>query len=123
MTDPCPICNDWRGPKSKKISHKRALRTAHELATSTADKGIAGLEWEEVYSLFFPKIYRHEYKRNLKLEEEIELEESIERNKENPNVCSYHQENIMWADDPDMDCSKRIRQEYAQSKWPNPLKE
>lgn len=124
MSDKCPICNDCYGDgsKSKEISHKRASRTAHELAMTTADEGILGLEWEEVYSLFFPKIYRHEYKRNFRYEQEIELEESVKRNKEHPDVCSYHSENIMWANDPDMNCSKGIRRDYANSKWPKPLK-
>ena len=76
----CPICADWCGPKSKEISRKKASKTAHELAEKEADIGIAVLEWEEVYALYFQKIYRHEYKRNLELEQEIELEESVKRN-------------------------------------------
>ena len=122
MTDPCPICKEWCGPKSKEISRKRAARTAHLLASKKADEGIAELEWEEVYSLFFPKIYRHEYKRNLELERAIELEESVERNKDHPDVCEYHQENIGWAEDGShAKTMKNLRRNYAESKWPKKL--
>jgi hypothetical protein len=124
MTNPCPICNDWCGPKSKEISHKRATKTAHALAIQKATEGIKGLEWEEVYSLFFPKIYRHEYQRNLKLEQEIELEESVARNMNNPDVCSYHDEDIGWTHDgTHKESMKGLRREYAESKWPKPLKD
>lgn len=119
----CPICEDWCGENSKKISRKRASRTAHDLATKKADTGMEGLEWEEVYTLFFPKIYRHEYERNLKLEREIELEESVKRNMNHPDVCSYHAENIMWhAEDPKGRLMKNLRKEYANSKWPKSFK-
>ena len=119
----CPLCKDWCGPKSKEISRKRASKTAHQLAEKKANEGIPGLDWEEVYALFFPKIYRHEYKRNLELEREIELEESIKRNEKNPNICCYHDENIMWMHDgTHKETMKRLRRNYAQSKWPKALK-
>lgn len=119
----CPICKDWCGEKSKQISRKKASRTAHQLANKKADEGIEGLEWEEVYALFFPKIYRHEYQRNLALEREIELEESIKRNMKHPDVCDYHQENLGWYHDgTHKDCMKGLRRNYCQTKWPNPLK-
>lgn len=123
MPSECPICNDWCGPKSKEISHKRASKTAHVLAMKKADEGIAGLEWQEVYALFFPKIYKHELQRNLELEREIELEESVKRNAENPDVCDYHQENIGWMNDGfHKETMKDLRHKYATSKWPKPLK-
>lgn len=119
----CPICKDWCGDNSKKISRKKASRTAHDLATKKADEGIEGLEWEEVYALFFPKIYRHEYERNLLLEREIELEESIKRNMKHPDVCDYHQENLGWYEDgTHKKTMKHLRKNYSQSKWPKPLK-
>ena len=119
----CPICADWCGPKSKEISRKKASKTAHELAEKEADIGIAVLEWEEVYALYFQKIYRHEYKRNLELEQEIELEESVKRNQNNPAVCDYHQENILWMrDGTHKKIMKRLRRKYAQSKWPHTSK-
>lgn len=119
----CPICEDWCGPKSKEISRKRASKTAHELSEKKANEGIVGLDWEEVYALYFPKIYRHEYERNIKLEREIELEESVKRNENNPAVCDYHQENIGWMLDGTHKTSmKGLRRNYAQSKWPNALK-
>lgn len=122
MSSLCPICQDWCGPKSREISHKRASRTAHALAMVKADEGIVGLNWEEVYSAYFPKIYKHEFKRNIVLEREIELEKSVKRNKYHPDVCSYHQENIGWMNDPEMNVMKDLRRNYAQSKWPKPLK-
>jgi hypothetical protein len=118
----CPICKDWCGPKSKEISHKRAARTAHVLAMKKADEGLVDLEWQEVYAMFYPKIYKHEYRRNLELEREIELEESVMRNQHNPDVCGYHQENIAWMGDPQMNVLKDLRRNYAVSKWPKPLK-
>lgn len=116
----CPLCKDWCGPNSEKISRKKASRTAHDLAAKMADKGIEGLEWEEVYALYFPKIYRHEYERNHHLERELELEASIVRNMKNLNVCSYHQETLAWYEDGShKKTMKETRREYAQSKWPN----
>lgn len=119
----CPICKDWMGPKSKEISRKRAARTAHTLASKKADEGLVGLEWEEVYSLFFPKIYRHEYQRNLELEQAIELEESVKRNGDHPDVCWYHLENVEWATDGfQKKYMKELRRNYAQTKWPKKLR-
>ena len=123
MPSECPICNDWCGPKSKEISHKRAARTAHELAMKKADEGIIGLEWVEVYGLFYPKIYKHEFERNLKLERELELDESVKRNEKHPDVCDYHGENIEWMNDGSHDKTmKELRHKYSTSKWPKPLK-
>lgn len=119
----CPICKDWCGANSAAISKKRASRTAHILAMKKADEGLADLEWEEVYSIFFPKIYKHEYERNLILEREIELEESLERNKHDPDVCDYHMENIGWTEDGfHKKTMKALRRRYAESKWPKDLK-
>lgn len=119
----CPICNDWCGPKSKEISHKRAAKTAHVLAMKKADEGIPGLEWQEVYALFYQKIYKHEYARNLELEREIELEESVKHNLHNLDVCEYHQENVMWYEDgTHAKVMKKRRHEYAISKWPKQLR-
>jgi len=87
-----------------------------------ADEGIVDLEWQEVYALFYPKIYKHEYRRNLELELQIELEESVRRNQDNPDVCGYHQEDIGWMDDPQMNVLKDLRRNYAASKWPKPLR-
>lgn len=115
----CPICEDWCNEKSEVISHKRASKTAHELAAKKASEGILGLEWEEVYIAYFPKIYRHEYKRNLDYEREVELEKSVKRNEHHPDVCGYHSENIGWArDNTHKGCMKSLRRRYARSKWP-----
>ena len=115
----CPICKDWCGKRSAEISKKRASRTAHSLAEKKADEGIDGLVWEEVYAVYFPKIYKHEYERNLKLEREIELEESLKRNMDNRDVCYYHQENIGWIEDgTHAKTMKNLRTIYARSKWP-----
>lgn len=119
----CPICKDYCGPKSKEISHKRASNTAHVLAMKKADEGIKGLEWTEVYGLFFPKIYKHEYQRNLELEREIELEASVKRNMHNFDVCNYHRENVGWMEDgTHKETMKGVRRNYANSKWPKPLR-
>lgn len=118
----CPICEDWCGPKSKEIAQKRAARTAHELAMKKANEGIAGLEWEEVYGVFFPKIFKHEFERNLKLERELELDESVKRNEKHPDVCDYHYENITWMNDGTHKKSmKDLWRRYHKSKWPNKL--
>jgi beta-glucanase (GH16 family) len=119
----CPICNDWCGPGSAAIAKKRSARTAHELATKKADEGLADLAWEEVYAVYFPKIYKHEYERNLKFEREIELEASVKKNLNHPDVCGYHAENCGWyVDDTHGESMKGLRRWYANSKWPNPLK-
>lgn len=117
--DNCPICKDWCGPKSAAISKRRAANTAHVLASKKADEGIPGLEWEDVYAVYFPKIYQHEYKRNILLEREIELEESVKRNKNHPDVCEYHYENICWMEDGyHKKTMKELRKVYAETKWP-----
>lgn len=118
----CPICTDWCGPGSAAIAKKRAARTAHELAAKKADEGLADIAWEEVYALYFPKIYKHEYERNLKFEREIELEASIKKNMKNPDVCAYHWESLMWyADGTHAKTMKGLRRWYASCKWPRPL--
>lgn len=115
----CPICQDCYDVSPAEISKKRASRTAHDLAQKKANEGMEGLEWEEVYAVYFPKIYRHEYKRNLKLESEIALEKSIEKHQDNPKVCSYHYENVLWYYDGNhAKCMARTRKEYANTKWP-----
>ena len=116
----CPICEDWFNPRSEEISHKRASNTAHKLAEKKATEGLAGLEWEEVYAAYFPKIYRHEYKRNLEYEREVELKESVKRNENHPDVCGYHAENSGWMrDGSSKACMKSLRRKYDTSKWPN----
>lgn len=88
-----------------------------------ANEGMEGLEWEEVYAVFFPKIYRHEFKRNLDLESEIALENSIKKHQDSPDVCCYHAENIGWYHDGSHDeCMKGTRKRYANSKWPKSFK-
>lgn len=84
---------------------------------------MAGLNWLDVYNVFFPKIYIHELKRNLALEREIELEKSMEKNKDHPDICAYHCENFMWFDDKKRhaESKKEQQKDYDESKWPNKL--
>ena len=118
----CPICNDIMSPRPKEIARKRASKTAHELAARKAWEGLEGLEWEEVYAMFFIKIYRHEYKRNLALENEIFLEASLNRHEDSKDICDYHCENYEFREMEWHKGSKeRQEKEYAESKWPNPL--
>jgi hypothetical protein len=124
MEDKCPMCyaddREW-----KHLVKVRTTRTAHLLATERANKGIEGLEWEEVYALYFPKIFRHEYARNLRYEGELALDRLTRKYYANPdpNICCYHHENLGWfADGMHAKTMKAVRQDYAQSKWPNPIK-
>lgn len=120
----CPICNqdetEWR-----RIAKSRAIKTAHSLAIKKADEGIEGLEWEEVYAIYFPKIFKHEHKRNLQYERELELDRLVKKYYyyPDPNICSYHQENLGWyGDGMHSKTLKRTCTEYSNTKWPNPLK-
>lgn len=119
----CPICNDWCGPNSMKIAQGRAAKTAHALAKDKADAGMAGLGWLDVYNVFFSKIYIHELKRNLALERELELEKSVEKNQNHPDVCGYHCENVGWFQEEKENAKTKNskRKEYDASKWPNKL--
>lgn len=120
--DECLICEDIRESKSKveEIARKRASRTAHQLASDQADVGFAGLEWLEVYGIFFPKIFKHEYDRNLKFERELEQERIVKWHQDHPGICGYHSESVGWLHDGfHAKCMKELRREYATSKWPN----
>lgn len=120
----CPICNH-DDSEMMRIVKARATRTAHALAIKKADEGIAGLEWEEVYAIYFPKIFKHEHKRNLRYEGELVLDKLVRKYYENPdpNICCYHEENVGWyADGSHDETMKKTRKDYADSKWPKPLK-
>jgi hypothetical protein len=118
----CPICKDWCGPESTRIAKGRAAKTAHALAKEKADAGMPGLDWLDVYMVFFPKIYIHELKRNLTLERQLELTKSVERNQNHPDVCEYHWENVMWfRDGTNAKVTREVQKEYDESKWPNKL--
>lgn len=118
--EPCPMCKDL--PKcevrAKETARQRASRTAHKLATDQAEVGYAGLEWLEIYTLFFARIYKHEYERNLTFERAIENEKNTIRHQDDDNVCGYHWENVMWLHDGfHKDTMKEVRREYATSKY------
>lgn len=117
----CPICHpvdvEW-----KRIARARAIKTSHILAIKKAEEGIEGLEWEEVYAVYFPKIFKHEHQRNLRYEEEVALDKLVRKYHvtPDPNICCYHQENLAWfGGDSYNKTMKKVRQKYATSKWPN----
>ena len=118
----CPICNqdetEWR-----RIAKARATKTAHALAIKKADEGIQGLEWEEVYALYFPKIFKHEHERNIRYEREAALDKLVRKYcyTRNPDICGYHSENLGWFAEYGSPM-KGVRKDYANSKWPNPLR-
>lgn len=116
----CPMCRDYQEceTRAKNTARKRASRTAHQLASIQAEVGYAGLDWLEIYGVFFPKIFKHEYERNFKFERDIEFEKNTILHEDDPNVCEYHWENVIWMHDGfHKKTMKEVRHKYATSKY------
>jgi hypothetical protein len=109
----CPVCS---APKTyREIAKKSAWRTAHELATKEAQKPDARFTPVQVYTLMFPIIYEHEYKRRAHVERE---RQDYKHKFEAAQLCSYHGE---FDEEFSTNVMRRVEQKYSVTKWPNAL--
>jgi len=116
----CNICNGIREAEKdiKMRSHKRAKRNAHEIASQIADKGLVHLSWCEIYTVYFPKIYDHEYKRSYNYEKYFAELVLFKNDKIRNDVCDYHWESILFlGGDFEKRLNAKIRKEFSESKW------
>lgn len=115
--DDCLVCkNGGDKPVLEKVERKSA-QTAHELAVKEAQKRRGGeMTFVELYSVFFKRIYDHEYARNLYYMRNKYEHELYKKALEKGELCHYHGEF-----DPGFNekCMKDLDVKYAKSKWPN----
>ena len=113
----CIICTRLADGTLETIAQTCSAKISHELALQEAKKGDPRFTFQELYVLFFSKIYEHEYNRRLTIERErlqIKLRfESENRDK----LCSYHSE---FSDGFVLQCHKGAEKDYATSKWRAP---
>jgi hypothetical protein len=117
----CPVCKELGSGKVEGVAKARAAKTAHVLAIKEAEKALKiskDFSFVDLYTLYFRKIYEHEYERNHYVERErISCFLSIDL-KNKPNLCGYHNE---FEDGYKIYIHKKVEAKYAKSKWPKPL--
>ena len=115
----CPTCT-VTDTEIERISKKRATRTAHLLAVKECEKksSDARMEYVDLYTTMFRRIYEHEYKRNMFVERQ-RRDYAIRMSRSQWNdLCDYHAE---FDDDFCERVMRDVEKEYAKSKWPNKL--
>ena len=117
----CPVCKELASGKVEAIAKARAANTAHVLAVKEAEKALKKnkeFSFVDLYTIYFRKIYDHEYARNHYVERErITYFESVNpKNRE--TICDYHCE---FEDEFKKKVYKEVEKNYAKSKWPKPL--
>ena len=108
----CIICKNQKTGDAERIARARAATTAHALAMKESEAGDSRFSFLELYGIYFPKIYTHEYKREHTMERE--RQEHILYFSGNGPICYYHSE---FDDDFVLECYKKTEQEYAESAW------
>ena len=116
----CKVCELIKegGESVHAISHARAVRTAHVLAIKESVN--TTFTFVEAYTVYFRRIYEHEYKRNKKVEQERLSRRCYKRaRKEYPDqICDYCGE---FSDAFKEAVHAEVETIYARSKYPNPL--
>jgi len=110
----CPCCKYGYTKKAEKVAHKRASQRAHNLAMKEAESEDARFTFLELYGMFFPRIYKHEYDRELDFEREKQ-QLNIQLKPENADrLCSYHGE---FTNTYNIDIFKEVKIKYDKGKW------
>jgi hypothetical protein len=113
MSD-CVICKNQETGDAEKVAMKRAAATAHELAMNEAEKGDKRFSFLELYGVFFSKIYKHEYKRELTMESERQQHVLRFDPKNAHTLCDYHNE---FDDAFCLEVYEETKKTYSNSKW------
>ena len=121
------MCKEYKYLQDfKSVAHPKAMRTAHELALKKSSTASGEFDAVDVYLLYFRRIYEHELKRTMKILYAREELACLVRNL-GKEVCSYHSESQGWYEDETFgkkkDYLKSEEKEYAETKWPKPLKQ
>ena len=110
--DECDCCKYNDTKAAERVAKERAAARAHTLAMKEAEREDARFSFLELYGLFFPKIYTHEYNREWTMEREKQ-QEAI-RLTPGRKLCDYHNE---FDDDFCRKVYKQVARDYAKSKW------
>ena len=113
--DICDGCKYEETKAFERIAQQRAAARAHTLAMKEArscEEKDTRFSFLELYGLFFPKIYTHEYKREWTMERERQ-QLAIRLNPAS-KLCDYHGE---FTDDFCIEVYKKVKQDYARGKW------
>ncbi len=117
----CIVCDKLASGIVEAKAKARAAKTAHVLAVKEAEKALKknrDFSFVDLYTIYFRKIYEHEYLRNQYVESErITYFESVNP-KNRGSICDYHCE---FEDEFKKKVYKVVELNYARSKWPNTL--
>ena len=113
----CAVCSGGGDKPVLAAVEKKSAQTAHVLAMKEVEKKRGGeFSFVELYSIYFKRIYDHEYSRNLyymRNKHEHELYKSAVKT---GNLCDYHGE---FDEAFNEQCMKDLDKKYARNKWPN----
>jgi hypothetical protein len=117
----CYICEL---PKEVEMTiHAEATDEASACASRAAKEGAdketkKGVPWIDLYMMYYRAAFEHEYRRRAY----IKTEETRDRLLATfPNkICRHHDDHSHYYDE-DVE-KKKVRGDFAKSKWPNPLR-
>jgi hypothetical protein len=114
---PCAVCANGGDKPVLQAVEKKSAQTAHVLAMKEVQKKREGeFTFVELYSIYFNRIYEHEYSRNLyymRNKHEHELYKSAVKT---GNLCYYHGE---FSEAFNEQVMKDLDKEYTHNEWPN----
>jgi len=110
----CPCCEYLDSNAAAHVAHKRASQRAHTLAMKEVENCDAKFFFLELYGIFFPRIYKHEYDRELHFEREKQ-QLTLQLKPENADkLCCYHGE---FTNAYNTEIFKEVKQLYDIGKW------
>lgn len=116
----CLVCKNGGDKPVLKAVERRSAKTAHELAMKEAEKKASkDFSFVELYTIYFKRIYDHEYSRNLYYMRNKHEHEIYKKALKTQELCYYHGEF-----DPGFNekCMKGLDAKYSKCKWPNPVR-
>jgi hypothetical protein len=118
MTDPvCAVCSGGGDKPVQAAVEKKSAKTAHILAMKQVEqKGSSEFSFVELYTIYFNRIYDHEYGRNLYYMRNKHEHEIYKSAVKTGHLCDYHGE---FSEAFNEQVMKDLDKEYAHNKWPN----
>jgi hypothetical protein len=115
----CLVCSGGGDKPVLKAVERRSAKTAHELAMKEAiKKASKDFSFVELYTIYFKRIYDHEYSRNLYYMRNKHEYQLYKEALKTWALCDYHGEFDLGFNET---CMKDLDKKYSRNKWPNPV--